>query len=87
MYCVPAIPKKPRRRHEIAGLQPALAGNHGAAFLSFSLGPVQTFIAAARTIRDLWAGSYLLSWLTFQAMRPLLDEVGPSAFPLVALKL
>jgi CRISPR-associated protein Cmr2 len=70
----------------VAGLQPALAGNHGAAFLSFSLGPVQTFIAAARSVRDLWSGSYLLSWLTFQAMRPLLDAVGPSAFIFPALR-
>ena len=27
------------------------------AFLSFSLGPVQSFIASARTVRDLWTGS------------------------------
>jgi CRISPR-associated protein Cmr2 len=70
----------------VAGLRPALSGNHGAAFLSFSLGPVQTFIAAARTVRDLWSGSYLLSWLTFQAMRPLLDAVGPAAFVFPALR-
>jgi CRISPR-associated protein Cmr2 len=38
------------------------------ALLSFSLGPVQDFIAAARTTRDLWTGSYLLSWLTAQAI-------------------
>jgi CRISPR-associated protein Cmr2 len=70
----------------VAGLRPALSGNHGAALLSFSLGPVQTFIAAARTVRDLWAGSYLLSWLTFRAMGPLLDEVGPAAFVFPALR-
>jgi CRISPR-associated protein Cmr2 len=46
---------------------------HDKAFLTFSLGPVQTFIAAARTVRDLWSGSYLLSWLTFQATRPVRD--------------
>ncbi len=33
------------------------------AFLKFQLGPVQDFIAAARSIRDLWSGSFLLSWL------------------------
>jgi CRISPR-associated protein Cmr2 len=70
----------------VAGLQPALSGSHGAAFLSFNLGPVQPFIAAARTVRDLWMGSYLLSWLTFQAMRPLLDAVGPAAFVFPALR-
>ncbi len=42
------------------------------AILSFKLGPVQPFIEAARTLRDLWSGSYLLSWLTANAMKPLL---------------
>ena len=30
--------------------------------LLFQVGPVQEFIACARTTRDLWAGSYLLSY-------------------------
>lgn len=38
--------------------------------LSFFLGPVQSFITAARSVRDLWTGSYLLSWLTVHAMKP-----------------
>jgi CRISPR-associated protein Cmr2 len=42
------------------------------ALLAFFLGPVQPFIASARTLRDLWTGSYLLSWLTVAAMEPLL---------------
>lgn len=36
--------------------------------LHFSLGPVQGFIGGARRTRDLWAGSFLLSWLTARAM-------------------
>ncbi|MGH7856949.1 MAG: type III-B CRISPR-associated protein Cas10/Cmr2, partial [Candidatus Binatia bacterium] len=52
----------------------------GAPLLSFSIGPVQSFIAAARTLRDLWSGSLLLSKLTFAAMRPVLTAVGPQAF-------
>lgn len=52
----------------------------GAPLLSFSIGPVQSFIASARTLRDLWSGSLLLSKLTFAAMRPVLDAVGPQAF-------
>lgn len=52
---------------------------HGLALLTFVLGPVQPFIAAARTVRDLWTGSYLLAWLTFAAMRPILQECGPAA--------
>ena len=38
-------------------------------YLSFSLSPVQEFISAARTTRDLWTGSYLLSWLTAHAIQ------------------
>jgi len=50
-----------------------------AAFLKFHLGPVQDFIAAARSIRDLWSGSYLLSWLMAAGMKALSAEVGPDA--------
>ncbi len=49
------------------------------AFLKFQLGPVQEFIAAARSIRDLWSGSYLLSWLMAAGMKALSAEVGPDA--------
>ncbi len=36
--------------------------------IQFSIGPVQSFVAQARRTRDLWAGSYLLSFLTAHAM-------------------
>ena len=36
--------------------------------LLFQLGPVQEFIAQARSTRDLWSGSYLLSWLVAHAI-------------------
>jgi CRISPR-associated protein Cmr2 len=49
------------------------------AFLKFQLGPVQDFIAAARSIRDLWSGSYLLSWLMVAGMNALSAKVGPDA--------
>ncbi len=41
--------------------------------LSFKIGPVQPFIEAARTLRDLWSGSYLLSWLTAHGMKELFN--------------
>ncbi len=50
------------------------------AMLSFKLGPVQPFIEAARTLRDLWSGSYLLSWLTAHGMKPIIDKYGYGAF-------
>lgn len=49
------------------------------ALLSLSIGPVQPFIAAARTTSDLWAGSHLLSRLSWEAMRPLCEQLGPDA--------
>lgn len=40
----------------------------GKELLLFQLGPVQEFIAQARSTRDLWSGSYLLSWLVAHAI-------------------
>lgn len=62
-----------------AGLYAAYAGNQQLALLSLSIGPVQSFIQAARSVRDLWSGSMLLSWLAFQSMIPIIDQLGPSA--------
>ena len=59
-------------------LLPADTGS-GASFLSFALAPVQTFIAAARSLRDLWSGSLILSWLTFEALLPVIEDLGPAA--------
>jgi len=49
------------------------------ALLKFQLGPVQDFIAAARNTRDLWSGSYLLSWLMAAGLKALALETGPDA--------
>ena len=53
--------------------------NNEAALLALSIGPVQGFIAAARSTSDLWAGSHLLSRLAWEAMRPLCEQLGPDA--------
>lgn len=52
---------------------------HGAALLAFALGPVQRFIEASRSVRDLWSGSMILSWLTFRAILPIIEQFGPTA--------
>ncbi len=49
------------------------------ALLSLTLGPVQGFIAAARTTSDLWAGSHLLARLSWQAMKVVCERLGPDA--------
>lgn len=53
--------------------------NGEAALLALSIGPVQPFIAAARSTSDLWAGSHLLSRLAWEAMRPVCEALGPDA--------
>lgn len=47
------------------------------ALLVVSLGPVQEFIAQARSTSDLWAGSHLLSCLSWEAMRVICEALGP----------
>ncbi|RJQ72319.1 MAG: type III-B CRISPR-associated protein Cas10/Cmr2 [Desulfobacteraceae bacterium] len=37
--------------------------------LHFTFGPVQCFVAQARRTRDLYSGSFLLSWLAYTAMK------------------
>jgi len=50
-----------------------------AALLSLSIGPVQPFIAAARKMEDLWAGSHLLARLSWEAMKVVCEQLGPDA--------
>ncbi len=52
--------------------------------LHFTLGPVQGFIARARRTRDLWAGSFLLSYLAGHAMYAVVKKSGRIIFPAVA---
>ena len=50
-----------------------------AALLALAIGPVQPFIAAARSTSDLWAGSHLLARLSWEAMRVVCEQLGPDA--------
>ncbi len=49
------------------------------ALLMFKISPVRDFIKNARKERDLWASSHLLSFLTFQAIKVIIDKFGPDA--------
>lgn len=51
--------------------------------LHFALGPVQGFVGQARRTRDLWAGSYLLSYLAGHAMKAVKDGGGNIVIPWV----
>lgn len=51
--------------------------------LHFNFTPVQSFVAQARRTRDLWAGSYLLAWLSGQAMKAILENKGDILMPYI----
>jgi len=59
----------------------AMAADPGGnpALLAVSLGPVQSFIAQARSTSDLWAGSHLLARLSWEAMKVICERHGPDA--------
>ncbi|MCE5210292.1 MAG: type III-B CRISPR-associated protein Cas10/Cmr2 [Deltaproteobacteria bacterium] len=42
----------------------------------FSITPVQGFIAKSRKLRDFWVGSVLLSWLAFEGLRCVMENLG-----------
>jgi CRISPR-associated protein Cmr2 len=52
--------------------------------LHFTLAPVQSFVAQARRTSDLWAGSFLLSWLAGQAMKVVIQNKGAILVPVVS---
>jgi len=52
-------------------------------YLVFTLGPVQGFVAQSRRTRDLWAGSFLLSYLSGQAMNAVIEAGGEILKPTV----
>jgi len=56
------------------------------ALLSFSIGPVQSFIVEARRTQDLWMGSYVLSYLVWAAIRAIVEKMGPDAVIYPALR-
>ncbi|OCS91025.1 type III-B CRISPR-associated protein Cas10/Cmr2 [Caryophanon latum] len=42
--------------------------------VTFTVGPVQSFIASARKVEDFWSGSYILSHLVREALRIFFDK-------------
>jgi CRISPR-associated protein Cmr2 len=54
---------------------------NGYCLLKLQIGPVQDFIAQARSTRDLWSGSYLISWLIAAGVRRLQADGGKLVLP------
>ncbi len=55
-------------------------------FLLFQIGPVQSFIECAKSTRDCWSGSYILSWLMSKALSAIAMEIGPDSVIFPALR-
>jgi CRISPR-associated protein Cmr2 len=75
----------------VSAIHTALAGDHSdgpdqPALLAMSFGPVQGFIAQARSTSDLWAGSHLLSSLVWEALKSVVSTVGPDCVVFPALR-
>ena len=49
------------------------------ALLTMSIGPVQGFLAQARSTSDLWAGSHMLSSVIWEGLRIFCEELGPDS--------
>ncbi len=49
------------------------------ALMAVSFGPVQGFIAEARSTSDLWAGSHLLARIAWEGMKVVCKKLGPDA--------
>lgn len=62
------------------------SGSLSPALLLFQIGPVQEFIAQARSTRDLWSGSFLLSWLIAHGLRKIASDLGPDAVVFPSLR-
>ncbi|MDK2795316.1 MAG: CRISPR-associated protein Cmr2 [Archaeoglobaceae archaeon] len=69
------IPDHPLLHH--ARVTSAFANCPEPATLVFTIGPVQSFISSARKTRDLWMGSFLLSYLTWHAIKVIAEKLGP----------
>lgn len=63
----------------VSALHTCLDDGDTPALLSIQLGPVQGFIAQARTTSDLWAGSHLLASAVWASLRSIAQSVGPDA--------
>lgn len=70
----------------VSALHTALADGDQPALLAMSFGPVQGFIAQARSTSDLWAGSHLLSSVVWEALKTIVADLGPDAVIFPALR-
>lgn len=56
------------------------------ATLIFTIGSAQEFVSTARKTQDFWMGSFILSYLTWEAIKVIAEECGPDAIIFPSLK-
>lgn len=78
---LPADPRVPLPSvWQHAAVTSAVAGCDGdPAFLSFTIASPQDFIGTSRRTQDFWMGSFLLSLLSWSAMRAVAERCGPDS--------
>jgi len=54
-----------------------LSLKNAASVVVYSLSPVQPFIGKTRKLRDQWIASLILSWITFEGICSVIEELGP----------
>ncbi|MEM4605918.1 MAG: type III-B CRISPR-associated protein Cas10/Cmr2 [Candidatus Pacearchaeota archaeon] len=70
----------------VSAIAGSLYGKGENSLVLMTIGPVQDFINTARSTADYWAGSYLLSYLSFEGMRTFAYELGPDSIIFPDLK-
>jgi CRISPR-associated protein Cas10/Cmr2 subtype III-B len=78
------IPADPRSPHVTAldhmySILPFVLDDEQLGIISWEVSNKQNFISTSRIPRDFWAGSYLISFLTFHVLKSLADEIGPDS--------
>ncbi len=59
-----------------SAIESCLYSQNKPCFLQVAIGPIQKFIATSKKTVDLWMGSYLLSYLSFQAIKVIGKKYG-----------
>ncbi len=52
-------------------------GLEDVALMTYTITPVQSYINCARRLRDYWTGSVILSWLAFEGLACVMENLGP----------
>jgi|GEM_PF-3813301 len=78
------IPADPRSPHVTAldhmySILPFVIDDGQLGIINWEVSNKQNFISTSKIPRDFWAGSYLISLLTFYVLKSLADEIGPDS--------